>query len=207
MKKLSLIMALVIVATIGGVYATWNYYEGSVDGHLHITPIMAEVETNFASGTLSASPDSTMQIVFDDVSSNYTATLVGSGDLIVIFTANPNSTEYNDEKVYFNWNLATTITLPGASTNSNWFDDGNGGKAIFTKIDAFAESQLLELTAVSGQPGVFKGTISWATISAQIAANTFVLEDYDEFRLFQQQLTHVGNIGFDFVQTTAPVTP
>ena len=55
MKKLSVLIALVLCVTIGGVYAAWNYSQGttaSVDVSREIN--MAQVVTSGNKGTITA---------------------------------------------------------------------------------------------------------------------------------------------------------
>lgn len=75
MKKLGIIVALALVVTIGGAYATWNYatslngsvINGSATAGLEITEITQITVDN---GTITIIPDS-VKIIFDDTDGDH----------------------------------------------------------------------------------------------------------------------------------------
>lgn len=90
MKKLTIIVALMLIVTIGGVYATWNYAQGDVskvDKYLDsVTKITDKVVTT-SKGTISV--DSTnLSIVIDDANNDHTAELSVTGYVQITFTPN-----------------------------------------------------------------------------------------------------------------------
>ena len=90
MKKLTVIIALMLVITIGGVYATWNYAQGDVakvDKYLDsVTKITDKVVTT-SKGTIAI--DATgLSILIDDADNNHVAELSVTGSVTVTFTPN-----------------------------------------------------------------------------------------------------------------------
>ena len=87
MKKLSLLIALALIVTIGGVYAAWNYSQGSA-ASVEITREinMAQVNTDGNKGTISASPSNVAFLVDD--AGDYHTTLTGTGEFAITFTPN-----------------------------------------------------------------------------------------------------------------------
>ncbi len=115
MKKLSTLIAIALIVTIGGVYAAWNYSQGTT-ASLEVTREvqMAQVVTSGNKGTISATPNSVAFIV-DDAGS-YVAELEGSGSFTINFTENPGADETtatNGIKMIATVTLKTT-SLDGA---------------------------------------------------------------------------------------------
>ena len=84
MKKLSLLIALALVVTIGGVYAAWNYAQGNT-ASVEITREinMAQVNTDSNKGSISATPTNVSFLV-DDAGSYHTK-LTGTGEFAITF--------------------------------------------------------------------------------------------------------------------------
>lgn len=85
MKKLSLLIALALIVTIGGVYAAWNYAQGAT-ASVEITREinMAQVNTDSNKGSISATP-SNVSFIVDDGGS-YNTVLKGTGKFDITFT-------------------------------------------------------------------------------------------------------------------------
>jgi len=52
MKRLSAIIALALVITVGGVFAAWHYDRGEVSLEITRTAIMASVQSDTAKGSI-----------------------------------------------------------------------------------------------------------------------------------------------------------
>ncbi len=88
MKKLSTIIALALVITIGGVYAAWNYSQGQTAATEVTREInMAQVSTTGTKGSFAVTPGGDFAFLVDNAG-NYVATLTGTGYIDVIFTPN-----------------------------------------------------------------------------------------------------------------------
>ena len=119
MKKLGIIIALALVITISGVYATWNYTvaNGNVTDATESSTITltAKSETELDSGTITIK-ENTVKIEVDDDGS-HNAKLNITGKLVISFTGNSgtstpvnglnlkvtatdNCGEYNSSKVF-----------------------------------------------------------------------------------------------------------
>ena len=88
MKKLSLLMALAMIITIGGVYANWVYHEGvmSTEVHDHFSIKMAGVESENAKGVLTVDAGGLVIEVIN--SGSYVPELSMSGSVKVYFKPN-----------------------------------------------------------------------------------------------------------------------
>lgn len=132
MKKLSVLIALVLCVTIGGVYAAWNYSQGdtaSVNVSREIN--MAQVVTNGTKGTITATPQNNFAFLVDDIANDpdpdnegsfidikYKAVLVGTGDIKINFTANPGADQTTKD---YGVKMIATITL-SAKDNLKYSD-------------------------------------------------------------------------------------
>lgn len=91
MKKLSVFIALALVLTIGGAYATWSFAVGSVtnDTHNFTGTVNMEIVDGNSMGTLAASFATTPGYTVDPKSEDdYTPVLsFAGGDLTITFTA------------------------------------------------------------------------------------------------------------------------
>lgn len=87
MKKFGLLVALALIVTIGGVYATWNYsaQTGINSSHEHLNSNMADyVAGSNAYGTIIIF-DNDMRLTIDDTNNDHVADLVVTGDMIFLF--------------------------------------------------------------------------------------------------------------------------
>ncbi|MBQ9715946.1 MAG: hypothetical protein IJV77_06025 [Clostridia bacterium] len=97
MKKLSLIMAMVLIVTIGGVYATWTYNEGTVEGVTENLKVeMAGTSLSTTKGLISFSM-SEVKLEIDDAEgaiNDYKADLAwstGASNILIKFTPNAHA--------------------------------------------------------------------------------------------------------------------
>ena len=90
MKKLSLLIALALIVTIGGVYAAWSYSHGTA-ASVEITREinMAQVNTDSNKGSISVTPHDVAFLVDDGGS--YRTELKGTGSFAIAFTPNPGA--------------------------------------------------------------------------------------------------------------------
>ena len=91
MKKLSILIALALILTVGGVYATWNYAQGSVpsvpkalDGSTKITDKVVDSKSK---GNIYVDP-SNLLIQIDDANNDHYAELTVTGSIKITFTPN-----------------------------------------------------------------------------------------------------------------------
>ena len=87
MKKISILIVLAMILTIGGVYATWNYAQGNVDS-VDLNPVVSLTEkvVDTPKGTITVDM-SGLDIAIDDANHDYDAELVMTGAVNVTFEA------------------------------------------------------------------------------------------------------------------------
>lgn len=93
MKKFTMLVALILCVTIGGVYATWTYQGGEVQPlHQHFTVYMGAVDNDEAKGVLKTVTNA-LNIRLDDADNNYLAEAVLAGYLEFVFTPKSNASD------------------------------------------------------------------------------------------------------------------
>jgi hypothetical protein len=163
MKKLSTLIAILLIATIGGVYATWNYSQGTVISKTayfdDVTKITDKVVDN-AKGVIEITKND-LAITIDDANNNHYAEWSVAGSLTVKFTPNSGA----DETVKLNgidlqWSLLTTNSGTG---NVTWvYENVN---IFFVKTDAVT----LAKGAATKQGDSFVWTINASDLVPHIA--------------------------------------
>ena len=109
MRKLSLLVALALLITIGGVYATWDYANAdSQANHQHMSINLATATTTAAEGTILNVLNS-MNIMIDDSNDDYKADLTISGIMGYVFVPSPGaSQDVKDNGIQMQWKLEQT---------------------------------------------------------------------------------------------------
>ena len=123
MKKISTIIALALVITIGGVFAAWHYNRGEVSLEMTRSATMASIQSDTAKGSIAIDQDAnngqgnTLKFLVDDVApQDYVTTLVPSGSVWVKFTPAANA----DQAVKDNGiKMKATITVLGTQQEYN----------------------------------------------------------------------------------------
>ena len=180
MRKLSILVALILCVTIGGVYATWNYPGADVaDGHYEVVVELEQVTLGGSSGAYAI--DANFRIGIDQTADgDYSAKLVfhstDSSDPYIKLTFTPSSLAPDavkesglDSEFY----LTTTMDMQYDGTEIFKFSNPSNG--VFTKnIDWNKEAD-----------GSFTYTYNYAAIQEMIQLNAdFVLDTkakYDDF--------------------------
>ena len=200
MKKLSLLIALCMLLTIGGVYATWSYV-GSTD----IIDAFAESKVTIADAVIEGTYgiykiDSNLVLTVDQANDNHEAELV--------FGSN------NDQPVYLTVTFTPSVNAPkaikdnaieselyfGVTTPMQYKIDGEGNYADNgTPVDIFKfknpGNEKLDniFTWTKNDDGTFTYTLNADALKEQISlSQTFVLDIKAEHDAFRSALA--GNI-------------
>lgn len=158
MKKLSTLIALALVVTIGGVYAAWSYAQGSSASSEITREInMAQVNTSSNKGTITVTPNNFAFLV-DDAGSvsggsvNYLAKLVGTGDLSVLFT--PASAGVDANLGTTGISMVATVTIAKTANAATYTGvNANGESVTVTPLKEKAGANVITITGngVDGQ--------------------------------------------------------
>lgn len=151
MKKLSILVALILCVTIGGVYAAWTYAESAVEAPAPVTTGIAieEAITTTPKGEISIS--NTLNLVIDDNAGNHTpgwdadvATNGTGGELTITYSPNesssPTTLEYSITISGNAYGEKQIFTLTGTTIDEGEIDCSNTTDTVFTiTYDEFIE--------------------------------------------------------------------
>ena len=182
MKRLGAIIAIALVLTIGGVYATFNYAQGLTgDQTATLTKTLGDAETTNAKGTISVNTED-FSIVVDDTNGDLQTETTASGSIKVKFEASQGA----DAAVRDNGiKLKLVITIEGTNKYGN--------KDIFTLTDAYTTACNGKGYIVLNDGNEVSGEIT-VDISGYIAAaNNFDLPTLDDYNAFSTAFdaTHI----------------
>ena len=121
MKKITAIIMSALILTIGGVYATWTYAQGSVaqsNEYIKGQIKMAEVVTDNAAGTISIDL-SQVSVIIDDEGDDHIADLKVSGTVRITFTPNKGSSDTNGIPLRYKVSITDESVKWPDSNNSN----------------------------------------------------------------------------------------
>ena len=200
MKKLSLLIALMLLVTVGGVYATWSYAGTNdiADAYAEAEVTIKNVELTEANGTYKI--ESNLVLTVDQANEDHEAELVfGSNDgqavyLKVTFTPSTNAPKTIKDnavpsELYFG---VTTPMQYKVDASGNYADDG-------TAVDIFKFKNPRDghlnntFTWSKNADGTFVYELDETALKEQIQlSRTFVLDIKAEHDAFRTALA--GNI-------------
>ena len=171
MKKLSILIALVLCVTIGGVYATWVYSQSDdvadITGAKAIT--MTEATFTGTYGTYHVDSTGLTMQVDPKEGTTHTTALKISGKVVISFTPNtyaPVTVKENGVPSTFAFSLS----------NADWkYED-----KFIIKVD----TEKHNITWTAANDGTFTYTISDAELANYITLTEFTLDtkvDYDKY--------------------------
>ena len=177
MKKLSLIVAMAVILTIGGVFATWTYNAGTVDGTDATTTItLGQVDSTGAPGTLTAS--STAAISINNTDGTRVTKIDGkTGSVVVTFTPSATADLSYTDGVTVTWKVVIT------GNNKEKYE----GKDVLTSTETEHD---LAVTTKNGN--VFTGTIDINSIVADLDLEEFTLSSSDAHGDYEDALATYG---------------
>lgn len=195
MKKLSVLITILLIVTMGGVYATWSYAEANAaESHQHMSINLESATTTQAEGVIH-SVINTMNVLIDDTDDDYTAEITVTGKMGFVFVPNAGaSDDVVENGIAMQWQLEQTnpgvqhggdniFTISQANPttlNSTKITDGNKtdfGVDLSTYIGGFYVE--VDATAVS------------AVLSIELELPTY--EDYTTFK--GELATTAGKLG------------
>lgn len=183
MKKLSLLIALVLLVTIGGVYATWNYAQGDVTSSQgFVLPKMETVITSGSKGTIAV--DTTgLTIKVDDSDTDsvtHKPVLVIDGDIVITFTP---ATGADDTVATNGIQMQAVVTC-----TDNWtYNDGVSDHQIIS-VDTANDKNVFDTNGAA-----MTLTITAAQLEEILTMADLTLPTYSDFLDFQTILNR-GNI-------------
>lgn len=164
MKKLSLLIALCMLLTISGVYATWTYTQNTdvADEAVNMNMNLTDVAYSGSYGTYKVDTSSLKLAIDPKAGTTHTTALYIEGNIVVTFT--PNSVAPVEIKQN---GLDTTYTL--SLSNPNW-------KYNSQNIVALNHAEAHDIEWVKQADGTFTYTISAADLAGHISLAEIVLD-------------------------------
>ena len=167
MKRLSVIISLALVVTIGGVFAAWNYSNGTATGITTTRELdMASITTTVEKGKITANSEG-MTLIVDDESDvagvlnpvAFKAMLRGAGSINITFT--PDSSA--EPTVQTNGiHMIATVTVSKDADATQWTADDNEQ----TLVDILAPNEEVDPETGKAKNVIDLGTTKTAEISA-----------------------------------------
>ena len=202
MKKLSLLIALMLCVTIGGVYATWSYAGTNdiADGFAEAKITIADVEYTKANGTYSITSNLVLTVDQTDVD-DHTAKLVFSSNdsqpiyLKVTFTPALNApAEIKNNAVPSELYFGTTTAMEYKMDANGNYDANVATATPILKFKDVSDDDLdVNVTWTKQSDGTFIYTLDQTALEQQIQLNAdFVLDTKAEHDAFREALN--GNI-------------
>lgn len=178
MKKLSILVAIILCVTIGGVYATW-LYPGNEIGQIiqPVTNVMAEADFKDSFGTYHTVSNS-LVLKIDQSEGSFNTNLKYEGDLVITFTPHANISPNQLTAA-----LNATVTVTAADLDKAVYDS--------TQIWNISSTDTFTLTeadwSAPDSNGVRTCTINCNKLKNIITMETFNLLSYDKYLAFQKQ--------------------
>lgn len=187
-KKVSILAALALCVTIGGVYATWTYTSDSatIDSqHKHVAQDIAGSTSTGAAGTLKVETAG-LKFVIDQADSNHHAKLVWSNtveSIPVTFMPSANASadiKTNGIAVMYYFETSGTWDFGGAVGEDNVYAiPTTKYKVAMTKVDDVDGDGIAD----------FQGTIPKDVFTQSITLkNTLVLDTQSDYEAFKAAL-------------------
>ena len=177
MKKLSILIALILCVTIGGVYATWVYSQSDdvadITGAKAITMTAATFTGTY--GTYHVDTSNLSMVVDPKEGTAHTTALKITGDLVIGFT--PNT--YAPETVKAQ---GVPSTFAFSLSNNNW--KYNNTNIITVDVNKH------DIVWTSDGNGAFTYTISAANLASYIKLTEFTLDTKTDYDAYDAVLTN-----------------
>lgn len=185
MKKLSLLIALCILISIGGVYAVWTYAGTTIAPKTGMALVkgMGEVKLEGAAGAYSEVTNN-IKLTVEPKTGTFNTQLVFSGELKIKFTPSPTISNASLANA-----LNATITIHGVDLASAVYDDGTGEQQIYT-LSANPTITLTEDSWTEESDGSYTYTLQASTLADIITMAEFNLPSHDEYLAFQTAHQH-----------------
>lgn len=212
MKKFGLLVALALIVTVGGVYATWSYSDVSELGKPTSNLALELIQYQVVGGNLTRYGNTNVTIEIDDSNNDHKAELTAEGSLIMVFTSAAGANDASPENIEYN----VTLELKCTDANGSWEYKNapifeltsaatSGIKKELKKIES--DSFLVPNTniTITNQNGHYYLEISATDIQNIVSLyQDTVLNTVDEWNAFDSALRN-GNIVLTFTpgETTA----
>ena len=142
MRKLSFLIALCTLLTVGGVYATWTYTQATdvADEAVNMNMNLTDVAYVGTYGTYQVDTSGLSMTIDPKAGTTHTTALYATGQIVIKFTPNtyaPDEVKANAVPSTFTFSVSSaewkydsqsiiTVKHPGEKHNITWTDQGDG---------------------------------------------------------------------------------
>lgn len=164
MKKLSLLIALCMLLTIGGVYATWTYTQNTdvADEAVNMNLNLTDVAYSGSYGTYNVDVKGLSLKIDPKAGTTHTTALYATGNIVVTFT--PNSVAPADIK-----EKGVKTTYAFTLANPNWQYEGQN-------IVTLNHTEKHDISWTDNGDGTFSFTITAEQFMEHVALTEFELD-------------------------------
>ena len=186
MRKLSFLIALCTLLTVGGVYATWTYMETTnvADETIHMSLNLGNVEFAGSYGQYIVDASSVKMTIDPKEGTTHTTALYVTGDLVIKFIPNINAPEAVKEN-----GVASTFKF-ALSTKTDWLYEGE-------KLLTLHDEDPHAITWQKQGDGSFTYTISAAELAEHFDLKEFVLDTKAKYDAYNAVLGQIDVIVSD----------
>ena len=196
MKKLTILVALILCVTIGGVYATWTYSGApATTSHKHVSVNLATANSENSKGIITNVYNS-IDVLIDDGGS-YTAVAKFSGKMGFIFTPAVGADDdivANGIKFAFTVEQATPLKYDG----NNIFNITNATPTVLdfgTKIDSTNATTINSEVDLTSHIGSFYIEITADQVANCVEIAPITLPTFTDYENFEDALIAGGALG------------
>ena len=208
MKKFTMLVALILCVTIGGVYATWTYQTGTAERlHQHFTVYMGAVESDAAKGILrTVQPALAIRIDDEQGNNDHVGEAVITGYYEFVFQPSANANEdvvANGIKLQYNLEQTSpAIQFDGkdvftVSTGTNLI--GTDGTGVLITTDN-ATTLSAHNTNLSNYVGCFYYCINASDLNGKITTSVSLPTHNDYLELANTLSTGSAKIGISITE-------
>lgn len=176
MKKLSLLVALALLITVSGVYATWTYTQTTdvADESVHMALNLTNVTYEGSYGTYEIDKSGLTMVIDPKEGTTHTTALKITGNLVIKFTP----ATYAPVEVK---NDGVESTFRFSLTNDNWVYNG-------TNIVTLKHTGTHNITWTKQTDGSFTYTMDAAALAGHISLTEFTLDTKAEYDAYNTAL-------------------
>lgn len=186
MRKLSFLIALCTLLTVGGVYATWTYMETTnvADETIHMSLNLGNVEFAGSYGQYIVDASGVKMTIDPKEGTTHTTALYVTGDLVIKFTPNANAPQTVKDS-----GVASTFKF-ALSTKTNWLYEEE-------KLLTLHEEDPHAITWQKQSDGSFTYTIPAVELAAHFDLKEFVLDTKAKYDAYNAVLGQIDVIVSD----------
>ena len=174
MRKFSLLIALALLITVGGVYAAWVFSESNdvadISGSRSITMTEATFEGAYVTYTINT--DGLKMVIDPKTAGSHTTALYVTGEVVITFTASTYA----------------PAEVKSGGVDTKWYLEKDTASWTYNSTSIISVSDTKQDVEWTGSNGTFTCTISADTIAGLLNLTEIVLDDKEAYDAYQKQL-------------------